>query len=265
VTPAELVFPITVGKCIYCRSTEGLSSEHVIPFGLSGTWELLQASCKAHRDTTSAIEGRVLGWGLADAREKLGLRTRRPKQRTGIRTLVYHTGDETRTDDVSVAEHHGGFVLPVLPVLTAPTYLTGEMARDLPGVVALRSCWHTASLRRLAERLGTNTMSFRYVHEIDLARMLAKIGYAFAVGYLKGAPEAFEDVYVLRTILEGPNAGHYVGCTPQVVNPDGPGHRITLVETDRELVVYIRLFGPTWPEYTIVVGRRRELSNSIAA
>jgi len=44
-----------VGKCIYCGSTEDLSDEHVILYGLYRTSELEDASCKTRRDGASAI------------------------------------------------------------------------------------------------------------------------------------------------------------------------------------------------------------------
>ena len=36
----ELTFPVSVGKCIYCGSTDDLSDEHVIPRGFNGVWKL---------------------------------------------------------------------------------------------------------------------------------------------------------------------------------------------------------------------------------
>lgn len=260
----EPQFPIRVGKCIYCGSTEDLSDEHIIPEGLNGEWELLDASCKKCRDVTSAIEGRVLGWGLGLLRQKLPFRTRHKKRRTGMLPVIYHVGTERRTIQVPVADHHGAFAIPVL---TPPSYLSGGERLDLPGVVAFKAKWHTPSLTRLQASLGADTISVPFVDPIDLARMLAKIGYAFAVACLEGNPGAFEEVYVLPTILDGPNAGHYVGCLPDAPKNNEPaGHQITLVRAPREVTTYIRLFAEMdLPEYTVVVGRLRQSNGSVAA
>jgi hypothetical protein len=249
-------FPVRVGKCIYCGTTEGLSDEHVIPYGLQGEWKLKDASCETHGKVTSAIEGRVMGWGLANVRQKLPIRTRHKKRRTGLLPFVYHVGEEQLTELVPVTEHHGGFAMPEL---TQPSYLSGGTPLDLPGVLSIRSAWEVKAMDELKARVGSDTVSLPIVDRIDLARMLAKIGYAFAVGCYDGDPDAFEEVYVLPTILVGPNAGHYVGCLPgPAVNPKGTGHQITLVQTPREVITYIRLFGAVeLPEYTVVVGRLR--------
>ncbi len=34
-----------VGSCIYCGSTDNLSNEHIIPYGLGGNLELPKSSC----------------------------------------------------------------------------------------------------------------------------------------------------------------------------------------------------------------------------
>jgi hypothetical protein len=107
------------------------------------------------------------------------------------------------------------------------------------------------------ERTGAEAVNLRLVDPIDLARMLAKVSYSFAVGCL--GLDIFEEVYVLPTILDGPNAGHYVGCLQgPLINNQAEGHQVTLVRTPREVTTYIRLFAEMdLPEYTVVVGRLR--------
>jgi hypothetical protein len=49
-----------VGECIYCGSdggSEGLGSEHIMPFSLGGNAELLEASCRTCEGTTSYLDG----------------------------------------------------------------------------------------------------------------------------------------------------------------------------------------------------------------
>lgn len=66
-----------VGQCIYCGSTEELSSEHVIPYGLGGNLVLHDSSCKSCADETSKLEGRLLRGHWWPYRQFLGLRSRR--------------------------------------------------------------------------------------------------------------------------------------------------------------------------------------------
>src|SRR5205814_3072492 len=65
-----------IGECIYCGSTDDLTNEHIVPFGLSGTVGLVKASCKSCAAATSAIEGRLLRGHWRAYRKLLGLKTR---------------------------------------------------------------------------------------------------------------------------------------------------------------------------------------------
>jgi hypothetical protein len=134
----------------------------------------------------------------------------------------------------------------------------------MPEVVRFQAKWHMPSVERLRIRLGADQVSVPFVHPLDLARMMAKIGYAFAVGSLGGDPGVFDKVYVLPTILNGSSAGHYVGCLPGPPTNDKPeGHQISLGVTPREVTAFIRLFAEMGlPEYVVVVGSLREAASS---
>ena len=79
-----------VGHCIYCRSTDQLSNEHIVPPALNGNLELLKASCEECRKITSKFETRVLLGPMRVVRAIRNLRTRNPKKRptTGTVTIV---------------------------------------------------------------------------------------------------------------------------------------------------------------------------------
>ncbi len=51
-------------------------------------------------------------------------------------SIVYHVGKGKRTTNVPVADHHGGFVMPVL---TPPSYLSGGEPLDRLGMVAFKA------------------------------------------------------------------------------------------------------------------------------
>jgi hypothetical protein len=81
VLPATAEFP-PVGSCIYCRTKEGqMTDEDVIPFGLGGTLVLPKSSCKRCAKETARIERTIQRMMLGPFRIRLGLPTRRPKDR----------------------------------------------------------------------------------------------------------------------------------------------------------------------------------------
>lgn len=61
------IFP-PVGKCIYCGSTNNLTDEHIVPFGLGGNLELPKSSCKECARITSKFELAVLRGSMRPAR-----------------------------------------------------------------------------------------------------------------------------------------------------------------------------------------------------
>jgi hypothetical protein len=256
-------FPREVGRCIYCSREavtfpDDLSDEHVIPYAMCGEWELLRASCGRHREVTSEFEGIVLNrGGLKDMREVLGFKTYHKKRRKGQRQVSFQVGDERRTETLPVEDHHGAWVLPVY---APPTKLTGGEPADGVRVMDRVGKHRHAATRKLAERFGATAHHVSVVDPVAWAQMMAKIGYAFAVGCV--GLDTFEDVYVLPTILEGGKlAGHYVGCREgPPMNPDPKGNVVTLGQSaDRELIAYIRLFAEMgFPEYVVYVGRLRD-------
>jgi hypothetical protein len=77
--------PITykpVGRCIYCGASGGkLTREHIIPFGLGGSWVLPDASCKVCAAITAKVEQFCLRPMLGRFRIQMKLPTRRPGER----------------------------------------------------------------------------------------------------------------------------------------------------------------------------------------
>jgi hypothetical protein len=69
------------GRCIYCGSTKNLTSEHVVPFGLGGDFELPGASCVGCRDVTSLIERRVMEEQFTGPRLAIGYPSRHARAR----------------------------------------------------------------------------------------------------------------------------------------------------------------------------------------
>jgi hypothetical protein len=96
-----------VGACIYCGSTENLSDEHIVPFGLGGNLVLPKSSCQRCARITSEFERRVLRGFMRDARATGRFPTRRPKERPSTIPVEIKRGDHLELVDIPVAEATG--------------------------------------------------------------------------------------------------------------------------------------------------------------
>ena len=198
-----------IGFCIYCGTTANLTDEHVIPYGLAGDRLILEmASCQSCARITSRLERAVLRGFMLKARTVASLPTRRPKQRPKSFPLQASDGKELKTFTLPVANYPA---LLQLPRLVPPGFLAG---RPYAGGVTVSGC---EILRfgkdpgRVAKELGIRTI--QVTDRIDVtafARMLAKIGYAFAV--FERGPFPLSEVPVLPLILGRSNdASAWVG------------------------------------------------------
>jgi hypothetical protein len=70
----------TIGRCIYCGSTIGLTKEHVIPYGLGGDILLLKASCRDCKDVIDKFETRIIkhDWKMHRAHDNVRTRNEHP-------------------------------------------------------------------------------------------------------------------------------------------------------------------------------------------
>jgi len=56
------------GACIYCGSSDDLTDEHVVPYGLGGKMILPKSSCRRCAMITGQFEGKVLRGFMRDGR-----------------------------------------------------------------------------------------------------------------------------------------------------------------------------------------------------
>src|SRR5438045_2287022 len=112
----------TLDKCIYCGSTEKLTDEHIIPFGLGGPWVLADASCPECCKITSRFELNVLRNFWDPARAALGMPTRRKHRNRKFRIILERNNvTETEIDPAQ-------FGVPLMfPHFEAPAYLSGRV------------------------------------------------------------------------------------------------------------------------------------------
>jgi hypothetical protein len=244
-----------IGKCVYCGSTDNLTDEHIVPYGLNGIWQLLEGSCGACNKITSAFEGTVLREYFTLARAALGLRTRRPRNRP--KEFSFEVDKEGRKDNI------------VVPVADCPAIF---MTRSLeePGhivkygnrnsVMTIAVNLHGLNPTKLEDKFGIEGISINaHFSGHCFERMLAKIAYGMTI--LAYGPEALKECYVLPCILGlKHDAGYWVGSSGKHVSTlpteNKVLHRICLTKNNGEIRILIRLFAHyRTPEYLVIVGK----------
>lgn len=260
--------PRVIGKCIYCGSEEGLTKEHIVPFGLDGMRVLLRASCRSCAAVTGAFERDVLRESLGPARSVMGISSRKKKDRPTHYPMRMERDGRKFIRNVPVEEY-----IPLLPVLHVglPGYITegrrhqvSDGSRDVTmvGKAMLRSEDHA---ERLMRKYGATKLTLKYTfYPVDFARMLAKIAYCLAVEQfgLVGIAEP----YVVPAILgKSEDIWHFVGGdrnypyrrnTPQKIDA------LLWVDMDvigGDVMARLRLFPhASMPVYVVVVGRAHD-------
>jgi hypothetical protein len=254
-----------VGFCIYCGSKENLSDEHVVPFALGGNVILPDASCPNCAAITSAFEGSVLRGFMREGRTAGRFPTRRPKERPTTLPLSIKRGDEMESIALAPVESPGFLQLPMLE---SAAFLVGR-----PPVNGLIPCGsELLGFGKPPDKVAADlkTTTIQTSAKIDLAafiRMLAKIGYSFAVA--AQGPYPLDEVPVLSLILGSAFDGStWIGSAEYrlEVEAQSPQHALGLVpakttvdgNVEEILIAYVKLFANAGATgYQAVVRRRR--------
>jgi hypothetical protein len=149
----------------------------------------------------------------------------------------------------------------IMPLLETPACLDGrpyDRGVTVKGVLE----FHVGGPRieDMAKGVGAEAVQTSATfHGNDFERMLAKIGYGFAVAaYGIGR---FEKVYVLQSILgKTDDVGMWVGCPKDyLAGVSGNLHEAKVGTSGKDVHVRVRLFASCGgPCYQIVVGRLRD-------
>jgi hypothetical protein len=255
-----------IGQCIYCGSTTGqLSREHVLPFSLGGRWVLHQACCRKCRDIISAIELDVLRISFLPVRAKLNLPTRRKGKRPKKLTVIAEKAGKDINVDISIEKCPA---LLALPRFKVPAHIDKRNYRkgiDINGFYFLLIGADTHIINALGKELGAESLSWKstlraYKGGFNIARLLAKIAYGFAVAQF--GTNIRYTAYILPALLgQSDDIGRWVGCVGESTEVINNLHKIELSVENGEIVCYIQLFanyaGPMSPNpiYLVNVGR----------
>lgn len=251
--------PLTkyIGRCVYCRSIENLTDEHIVPRGLKGPWKLGKGSCQVCNQITSAFEKSVLREQFILPRAVLGLPTYHPKKRPHKFSF-----------DVEKNGHKETIVLPrtecppifVMMTLQKPRYIADYDYEK--GVKVTGASLHGPELLKIKERLKIDSLSVTVnISGNCFERMLAKIAYGMTI--FAYGPDALEECYVLPCILgQKDDTGYWVGSSGRdfsVMPKEKPLHRIFLTLKGNEVGALIRLFASyQTPEYHVIVGKLKQ-------
>jgi hypothetical protein len=244
-----------VGKCIYCHtSAPPLDTEHIIPKGLGGRWELLQASCRKCAAITSKFERHLLQDLLLDVRAALRLPIQR-RNRPETLPFTYIKDDKEQTILLPANEYPA---LARFPIFARPAYL--DQRSYTKGIDLIGNSEPVQlggpNLRTILERYGAKTVRHRRTQHFDYyPRCFLKIAYGFAVAAL--GLERIAEASVVPCILgQRDDSGMWMGCDGSQTLPGLFLHEHS-IEVGDEIIVRIGLFSQLKkiPEYIVVVGR----------
>lgn len=256
------VYP-PVGRCIYCDSTDNLTVEHIIPFGMGGRLELPESSCPACCKITSDFEHTCLRTMYGPLRLLYDLPSRRKKSRPSKLPLKVKVKASDDWSYIDVEQERYPFLV-LFPQLSMPNKLSGETERH--GAKAKTFWIRGASpsyvfknlLQQLTIQLNVDTIMPEAKAEVDrFCQMLAKIAYSYAVAEL--GIEAFEPFlipHILRKELD--DADDFIGCWSETEKATRNLHEISIVEMiDKSFVIVrIRLLAKLeTPTYLVVTGK----------
>lgn len=243
----------TIGRCIYCGSTEPpLSKEHSIPQGLDGYGYLKDASCEACRLITHAFETDVLRkmmWGI---RRDLGVGG---NHRDSGNPIFVPTRDHDGT--IGGLELQNGDIptKAVFPALAQPPGLYGGQPQpDLE----LRVLVDEQALERLEQSGVVGPVAeFRGP---SFWPMLAKIAHCQAVSDL--GLDAFEPFLTdfIRGVSPVDEWPKFIGAPPEARPPADNTTAYALVHQNDQgfLLGRIRILGMLGaPVYDVAIGRLR--------
>jgi hypothetical protein len=243
--------------CIYCGSQFDLRNEHIIPFGLGGTWVLQNGSCGDCATKTSRIELAVLRGALLPARTALHIRTRRPRERPDTLPVTEVNREGPIIRKLSISEHP---TYLALPRFAAPAVLRKA---DQPNIVVENRIFQTLvgakTLPQTSTRFGGAQVNVQVCLDIyAFARILGKIAH----GFVSAADMGDVVTHLPAAILaQDESIGWWVGEAPDITVESQGLHGVKLSVSDGNVHVRIRLFAQLGaPEYLVVAGRLVEPS-----
>lgn len=241
-----------VGFCIYCGSTTNLTDEHIIPFALNGTSVLPKASCETCAVITGRFEQEVCRKQLWPARAKLGLQTRRPKERPASFPMTFKEGEKIWKENIPIDDHPAVFFMQLLD--NAPIF----QGLDFKPIVPRTNVWVGGAPQHIRRGVRSEVgVDFEF-SPYHFFKTITKIAHAFAFAAARGKFEPWLGPWIIDCAekLRRDHLG-----TNDLILPRSPNlHELDLYEWAplglSWVVVNVRLFANcAAPTYHVVVGR----------
>lgn len=249
----------SVGVCIYCGATDNLTNEHILPFGLSGSSILPKSSCQQCAAITGKVEQDILRGSFSPVRVFRDLKSR-SKHKDAPRQIEVAITRNNNHEVILLNIDEAPILLP-FPIYPLPSHCLSK--ESMIGILV--SGHHTIRFGSdpldIAKRLGGSKIDIDVqLKPVEFARMIAKVGYAFA--YAEGEIEHIEGPsFVLPAILgKSDDIGRWVGNIPNKPIEVFPNylHRILLHrDTEKRLLfAEVQLFSDSeTPSYVVVLGK----------
>lgn len=248
-----------VGVCIYCGAIDNLTNEHILPFGLSGSSILPKSSCQQCAAITGKVEQDILRGSFWPVRVFRDLKSRSKHKDAPAQIEVSITRNNNE-EVISLNIDEAPILLP-FPIYPLPAHCRSK--ESMRGILV--SGHHTIRFGsdplEVTRRWGGSKIDINVqLKPVDFARMIAKVGYAFA--YAEGEIAHIEGCsFVLPAILgKCDEIGRWVGNIPNKPIAVFPNHlhRI-LLHRDAEmgfLFAEVQLFSDSeTPSYVVVLGK----------
>ncbi len=153
------------GMCIYCGSTENLTTEHIVPFSLGGDLELPAASCSSCSALTSAIELRIARRALHIPRAMAGYPSRRRKNYPEkVEVYFSNTDKPTVKKMIDIDEAPTVHIVPLLPLSAG----RNEKSEELLSCVTFEQ----RNLNKQSDRLAALGEKYGYKRAVVSAQMI---------------------------------------------------------------------------------------------
>lgn len=254
----------SIGRCIYCSATSGLSREHVLPYGLGGNLVLNDASCESCAKETGRVEQRLLRGHWWPYRLCLGLPSRRAGEKVPDLPVKVTCPDGTEYPAHIPMESQ---TIAMAFVFDPPSILEGIVKIEAPsGRLNIRNLGALSPSVKIdgIEKQLTPEEKLQIPVNMDAAdvcRFLAKVAHGYAIS--RRGLGACRDYFLPEIVLgKTDGAQTYVGgASSQFLGGRLPGHGLhALMDhvNGEFLTVYIQLFrarGGNEPIYEVVVGR----------
>ena len=251
-----------VGHCIYCGATEDLGKEHILPFGLSGSAILPKSSCRRCARITGDVEQDILRGSFWPVRVFRDLKSRSKHKDAPTHVSVSVVRDD-KHEVVLLNIDEAPILLP-FPIFAPPSHLSGAEPTSgisVSGHVTIR---FGVNPKTTGKNLGASEIKITVeLKPCEFARMIAKIGYAFA--YAEGAIADLEgESYILPAILgERDEIGHWVGTLTKPLEAFPTLLHRVLIHHELEkgfLFAEVQLFSDSQtPSYGVILGKLKPM------